>query len=283
MSHDIYVSIIIPVYNRLFELERAINSILKQTYQHFEIIVVDDGSADSIQGSIEKYNDNRIRLYRIPHSGVSSARNMGVANARYDYIAFLDSDDEWMPEKLAFQLEALSANPHYPVCFTGELWIRNGKSFPHEKSRKKYGGWIFEQCLIDCFVGCSTVVMKKSVFLETAGFDTHLPICEDYDLWLKISAKYPMLLLPQQLIHKYGGHADQLSNSMWGKDRFRIHALKNILKSGRLSDLYRKQAEAVFKKKCLVVSGGCLKRFRYKEFAYYFSMGQKITCLELLS
>ena len=137
------------------------------------------------------FDDERIRFVSQPNRGVSSARNYGVSLARYDYIAFLDSDDEWLPDKLERQMFFFENNPSSRICYTGEQWVRHGKQFNHPKSREKFSGEIFDRCLEDCFVGCSTVVMQKSLFDEVGGFDTSLAICEDYDLWLKISARYP--------------------------------------------------------------------------------------------
>ena len=275
------VSIIIPVHNRSNELERAILSVLAQTYQEFEIIVVDDGSTDSPEEVYRRCQDSRIKFYSIPHSGVSAARNFGVEKSSYEHIAFLDSDDEWLPEKLESQIDALQKNPQYIICYTGESWIRNGQPFPHRKSRRKFSGWVFDHCLEDCFIGCSTMLMEKRLFCEVGGFDAGLPVCEDYDLWLKISAKYPMLLVPDQLIRKHGGHSDQLSNRFWGKDRFRLSALCNLIGSGILSDAQRQAVSVVFLHKCTLVAGGCLKRNRYKEFAYYVSLLQQKKCLEI--
>ncbi len=267
MIAEIPVSIIIPVYNRPVMLVRAIESILNQTYQCFELIVVDDGSDEPLDQLETQFDDTRIRVVRQNHKGVSSARNRGVKLAKHDYIAFLDSDDEWLPEKLEQQMRFFEHNPASRICYTGEKWVRHGKRFNHPKSREKFSGDIFERCLEDCFIGCSTVVMHKSLFDEVGGFDTSLAICEDYDLWLKISARYPIVLLEQPLIKKHGGHKDQLSMAEWGIDRFRIRALQNSIRSGRLTSAQRKSAQAMLLKKIAIVCGGCLKRQRFDAFA----------------
>ena len=274
------VSVIIPVYNRAGVVGRAIESVLSQTYTDFELIIVDDGSTDGLDDTLRLFNDSRIRLIRQPNGGVSSARNRGVKSARYDYIAFLDSDDQWMPDKLEKQIRLITASPDNRICYTGEQWIRHGQPFNHKKSRRKYAGYVFEQCLRDCFIGCSTVLMRKSLFYEAGGFDVSLEVCEDYDLWLKISAKYPVLYIDECLIRKHGGHSGQLSRKYWGNDRFRIHSLYMLLKDGKLSYNQIIKTSAVFKEKCAVVAHGCLKRGKYGDFSYYISLLQSYNALE---
>ena len=266
------ISVIIPVYNRDKLLKRAVESVLKQSYQNFELIVVDDGSDDDIAAVMNKYKDKRIKLLKTPHSGVSAARNAGVDHAKYDYIAFLDSDDQWLKTKLEKQVNSLSDNPIYNICYTGEKWIRDGKDFKHKKALKKFTGFVFDKCLEDCFIGCSTVLLKKNLFYEAGGFDTDLKVCEDYDIWLKISAKYPVLLIEDPLIIKYGGHRDQLSTKFWGNDRFRLKSIYNLINNAILNDVQHEQAVKIFLKKCAIVAGGCLKRKKYTEFAFYFAL-----------
>jgi len=266
------ISIIIPVYNRNKPLKRAVNSVLEQSYQKFELIIVDDGSDYDISDVIGIYSDNRIKLIKIPHSGVSTARNTGVQHAKYNYIAFLDSDDQWVKTKLEKQIKILSDNPGYDICYTGEKWIRNGKVFKHKKALKKFTGFVFNKCLEDCFIGCSSVLLQKKLFEETGGFDPDLTVCEDYDIWLKITARYPVLLIKEPLIIKHGGHSDQLSTKFWGNDRFRVKSIYNIINNAILNDVQHEQAVNIFLKKCGIVAGGCLKRKKYSEFAFYLAL-----------
>ncbi len=274
------VSVIIPLYNRQNLIARAIDSVLCQDYHDFELIVVDDGSDDNAGCVVKAFSDDRIRYVRQDNRGVSSARNHGVKLSKYDYIAFLDSDDEWLPRKLAQQVSLL-ADSARRICYTGESWIRNGREFNHKKSLKKFSGKIFKECLADCFIGCSTVLMEKSLFWEMGGFDETLPVCEDYDLWLKISSRYPVSLINDRLIRKYGGHKDQLSTKIWGLDRFRLRSIYNIMSSGRLNFDQMSEARRVFIKKTLIVAGGSLKHGRYKEFAYYLSLLKTQPALEI--
>jgi glycosyltransferase involved in cell wall biosynthesis len=251
------VSVIIPTYNREGSLTRAIESVLEQTYRNFELIVIDDGSTDDTSRIIKKYK-KKIRYFSQLHSGVSSARNLGLEKSEGAWVAFLDSDDYWLPQKLTRQMECLAEHPDWLIMQTDEKWIRNGVFVNPMKKHRKYGGWIFPQCLPLCIVSPSAVIIHQKVFNDIGVFDESLPVCEDYDLWLRIALKYEIGLLPEKLIVKTGGHADQLSRKYWGMDRYRVLALEKILKE----NLDLNQTELVLKeivKKLTILSQGRAK------------------------
>jgi len=225
------ISVIIPNYNRENSLERAIESVLTQTYHNFELIIIDAGSTDNTSRIIKKYKKKIPYFYQL-HSGVSSARNLGLEKSEGTWVAFLDSDDYWLPQKLARQMQCLSENPQWLVMQTDEKWIRNGSFVNPMNKHRKYSGWIFPQCLPLCIVSPSAVIIHQKVFNDVGVFDESLPVCEDYDLWLRIALKYEIGLLPEKLIVKTGGHADQLSRKYWGMDRYRVLALEKILLAG---------------------------------------------------
>lgn len=227
------ISVIIPTFNRAELLARALISVQKQTLPADEIIVVDDGSDDNTRALIENKFPNVQYLYQ-SNKGVSAARNFGISQASGEWIAFLDSDDEWLPNKLARQRAELDANKNYKVCHTNEVWIRNGKFVNAMRKHEKSGGNIYQLCLPLCIISPSSIIIHRSVFNDVGIFDESLPACEDYDLWLRICAKYPVLFLKEKLITKYGGHDDQLSRRYWGMDRFRIYAMEKILKQDYL-------------------------------------------------
>ena len=249
-------------------LKRAIESVYTQTYHDFEIIVIDDGSTDETSKMMTDLFPN-VRYFYQPNSGVSSARNTGLSHAKGEWIAFLDSDDEWLPLKLEMQVNLFNNNPGYKICHTNERWIRNGTEVNQMKKHKKSGGWIFPQCLPLCAMSPSSIVMHRSIFKEIGGFDTSLPACEDYDMWLRITAKYPVLFIEEAQIIKYGGHDDQLSKKYWGMDRFRIKALQNILLQNSLNDDYTQQATQVLLKKCKIFQQGALKRGKIEDAQHY--------------
>jgi GT2 family glycosyltransferase len=263
-----FVTIIIPTFNRCSLLKRALESIYKQTVAKFEIIVVDDGSTDDTAAMIQRSFADVTYIYQT-NKGVSAARNKGLEHAKGNWLAFLDSDDEWLSSKLALQIKQLQLMPEYKVCHTEERWVRNGIRVNQKNKHKKTGGWIFRQCLPLCAMSPSSILIHRSVFDQVGHFDTSLPACEDYDLWLRITAKYPVLYIEEPQIIKYGGHDDQLSKQYWGMDRFRILALEKILLAGELSVGNREQAINVLLKKCKIFQQGALKRRKMGDVQHY--------------
>ena len=258
------VSVVIPTYNRKHTLTRAIESILTQTIKPLEIIIVDDGSDDGTREWIkEEYPF--IKYLNQNNSGVSASRNRGIFSANGNWIAFLDSDDEWIPEKLERQLSILMSDKEAVFCHTNEIWIRNGTRVNQMKKHEKYGGYIFEKCLDMCRISPSSSIIKKEVFDHIGYFDESLIVCEDYDLWLRIAAHYKILFLDQPLIKKYGGHVDQLSRVEGGIEKYRIQSLEKILSSKSLNKSQFNSAREILIKKLNIYANGVMKRKRVKE------------------
>ena len=255
------ISVIIPTHNRRDLLPRAIDSVLGQTHKADEIIVVDDGSDD---GTAEMLRQTypEVKLIQQKNAGVSAARNRGITSATGEWIALLDSDDAWLPQKLERQLETLAQHPGFRIVHCDEIWFRNGVRVNPMNKHQKQGGHIFQQCLPLCCISPSAVMIHKSLFEEVGRFDAGLPACEDYDLWLRICAREPVLFVHESLLKKYGGHADQLSRRYWGMDRFRVRALEKILASGVLSEPNRAATEAMLVKKATILANGAEKRGR---------------------
>lgn len=249
-------------------LKRALLSVYSQTLLPAEVAVIDDGSTDDTEAMLRREFPQVNYTYQ-ENLGVSAARNLGIQQATGDWLAFLDSDDEWLPEKLVNQKAALAANPEYLICHTEENWIRNGIQVDVPPKYAKTGGWIFTHCLPLCAISPSTLLIHRSVLTDTGLFDTQLPACEDYDLWLRITANYPVLLVEQPQINKHGGHEDQLSCAFWGMDRFRISALQKIIDAGQLSDQNRQAAVNMLVKKAKIYLNGVKKRGKTDEASYY--------------
>ena len=229
------ISVIIPSYNRIHTLIRAIDSVLSQDSPVDEIIVVDDGSNDGTANRISLlYPD--ISLIRQSNRGVSAARNAGINRAAHSWIAFLDSDDSWLPGKIFQIRQAQRLHPEYQLFHSDEIWIRNGERVNAMKKHFKSGGWIFKRCLPLCVISPSAVVLRRSLLQSVGLFDESLPACEDYDLWLRISHQYPVYYIDRPLITKYGGHRDQLSNRYFAMDRFRIRSIYRLLQRGELAE-----------------------------------------------
>ncbi len=261
------VSVIIPTFNRARVLEKAIDSVLSQGHDNLELIVVDDGSTDTTPDLLAAYG-RKITWICQKNQGVSAARNTGIRASSGALIAFLDSDDYWLPDKLAVQTAFLKARPDAYICQTDEIWIRNGVRVNPKKKHAKPSGDIFQRSLSLCLVSPSAVMLRRNLFDEVGFFDEVLPACEDYDLWLRIGCRYPVHLIDQPLIVKTGGHPDQLSRQA-GLDRYRIRSLSGLIASGRLSHTQRLQAIMVLKEKCRIYADGCRKRGRKDEADYF--------------
>ena len=273
---DYNISIVIPTLNRIGTLPRALDSVLNQTYQPSEIIVVDNGSSDGTINLLkERYPS--IKLLSERKLGVSAARNRGIRYSRFPWIALLDSDDAWEKTKLEKQKNALlSSLEKYRLVHTNEIWIRNGIKFNQMKKHKKFGGDIFNKCLSLCCISPSSVLINKNIFEEVGYFDESLPVCEDYDLWLKISSQENILFVNQKLTLKYGGHNDQLSKTYWGMDRFRIKSLENLILNYNLKPDQKLNAIKTIIKKLKIIVNGAYKRNnssiinKYEEKLFYW-------------
>jgi glycosyltransferase involved in cell wall biosynthesis len=266
------VSVIIPTFNRAQKVVRAISSVLSQAFTDVEIIVVDDGSTDGTKKEVEQFDDRVTYVAHSSNLGVSAARNTGIKRSGAPLIAFLDSDDHWFPEKLAVQVCFFNDHPKAVACQTGELWIRNGRRVNPMKKHLKPSGNIFEASLKLCLVSPSAVMLKQSLLDEVGFFDEDLPVCEDYDLWLRISCRYPVHLISEPLVVKEGGHPDQLSARHKGMDRFRIKALVKLIKNGALNERQRKATLEELSSKCRIYGNGCLKRGKTEEGAFYLRL-----------
>ncbi len=258
------ISVIIPTYNRKKYLKKALKSVLEQTYLPGEIIVVDDGSTDGTETWLKKKYP-LVTLVQQPNRGVSAARNAGIEKSKGDWIALLDSDDEWLPHKLEEQVKELERNISYNFCHTNEIWIRNGKRVNQRKKHQKYGGLIFDKCLDMCRISPSSVLIKKSIFNAVGLFDTSLPICEDFDLWLRITAKHPVLFLDKPLLVKYGGHGDQLSRAKEGIEQFRIQSLEKLIDDPGLNPCHKNDVLQMLIKKLDIYANGAEKRGKISE------------------
>jgi glycosyltransferase involved in cell wall biosynthesis len=261
------VSVIIPTFNRAWTVAEAIDSALDQRFASFEVIVVDDGSTDRTQEVLTRFGSD-IRTLKQANAGVSAARNAGIRAAAGELIALLDSDDLWRPDKLAHQVAFFDSHPDCLICQCREIWIRNGRRVNPKHRHRKSSGDIFLPSLELCLVSPSAVMMRRSLFDEIGYFDETLPACEDYDLWLQVSARFPVALIDFEGTVKRGGHPDQLSRAP-GLDRYRIRALEKIIAGDRLTAAQKAAAVATLKRKCTIYAGGCRKRNRLSEARHY--------------
>ena len=266
------VSVVIPTWNRAERLMGAVHSVLAQTASPRELIVVDDESTDDTLGRLAEIDDVRLRVVEIEHAGVSAARNRGVAAASGNWLAFLDSDDRWQPEKLERQIEAAKgsgrSNAPPVLIHSDEIWIRHGVRVNPKRYHQKRGGRVYRHCLPRCCISPSAALLCRDVFEDLGGFDESLPACEDYDLWLRLCARHDVLYVDEPLVIKHGGHDDQLS-SRPALDRYRIRALVKVLeddeRNALLSQEERDATVRTLRKKVRVYCKGARRRGRVEE------------------
>ena len=261
------VSVVIPTYNRAEFVREAIESVLQQDYPDVELIVVDDGSRDCTAAVVGEFGPALRYLWQ-ENRGVSAARNCGVAASTGDLIAFLDSDDLWAPRKVSAQVAYFEAHPEAQACHTDEVWIRHGVRVNERRIHRKQGGWQFLASLPRCLISPSAIMMRRRLWERLGGFDESLPACEDYDLWLRLTAVTPVGFLPDRLVTKRGGHADQLSRITPALDRYRIRALEKALAT-RLPAEHRRAVLEQLVSKCRIVAQGARKRQHADRWACY--------------
>jgi len=269
------VTAIIVTYNRCQFLAEAIDSVLAQTFfiknpQDWELLIIDAGSTDQTELLVQPYLEDwpNLGFYRQPHRGVSAARNTGLSLAKGEFIAFLDSDDLWLPAKIEAQLSYLRAFPSAPFCLAEEIWIRRGKRVNQARKHQKSSGHILEKVLSLCLLSLSSALFRRQLFAELGQFDESLPVGEDYDLGIRIALRYPYYYLSSPLVVKRGGHPDQLSKKYWGNDRWRVKALLKALAS-EPDDSAALLIKREIKKKATVLAQGFRKRDKNSEAEYY--------------
>ena len=271
-----FISVIIPTYNRAKELKRAVESVLNQDYTNFDLWIIDDGSTDETSKLIEEFKKDHskgdkdlkptIHYIKTENQGVSAARNVGIHHSKGDWCAFLDSDDEWLKDKLSRQVEFSLDNPEIKIIHGEEIWIRRGKRVNQKKIHQKSGGRIFQRCLKLCLISPSAVMIERGLLEEMNGFDENFVVCEDYDLWLKITSKYEVGYIKEPLITKYGGHDDQLSHKFKAMDYFRVKSIHNLLRSSKIDGEDKQRAEEEIVRKSDILLLGYEKHNNLEHF-----------------
>lgn len=254
------VSVIIPTFNRLGKVQRAVDSVLRQSFSDLELIVVDDGSTDGTYDWLSYYTDPRFLVLKVEHGGVAHARNAGVRKAKGEWLCFLDSDDVWHRHKLSEQVRFHMQQPDILISQTDDIWIRNSKRVNKMKKHEIREGSIFYDSLRLCLICCSSVMLQKKMFENVGGFDESLPTCEDYDLWIRILLHHKVGFVPKKLVTKFGGHEDQLSKRFEMMDVYRIQSLTKILSQCFLSDMQKRQIEEEIEYKQKILDKGAEKR-----------------------
>ncbi len=265
------IGVIVPTYNRLTTLPRAIDSVLSQSYKNFELWIVDDGSSDGTADWARDHLLNRstdipIHFIQTEQKGVSHARNVAIRASTSEWLAFLDSDDEWLLDKLEVQMQFADDHPEYPLIHGEEIWVRNGVRVNPMKKYQKSGGRILKNCVSICCISPSTTIVRRSLFDEVGLFREDFPVCEDYDLWLRVTSRFEVGFIESPVIFKYGGHEDQLSRTFKAMDYYRLKALQGVVESPSLSGDERIFAREIMRKKCEILLRGFERHDNWTHF-----------------
>ncbi len=200
------VSVVLPTYNRAHSIFRAIDSVLKQTFTNFELIVVDDGSSDQTKSIINAFNDPRLSYIQHKHNkGVSAARNTGIKLSKGKWIAFQDSDDEWYPQKLEKKLaaaEKLDGKIAVIYCAYHKVYPRKRYVIPDYKEKKKEGD-LYQELLMGNFIGTPTIFVPRECFNRVGMFDADFTTFEDWDIWLRLARHYKFQFIAEPLLVSY--------------------------------------------------------------------------------
>ncbi|MCA1933096.1 MAG: glycosyltransferase family 2 protein [Calditerrivibrio sp.] len=254
-----YVSVVIPVYNRTGLLKSSIESVLSQNYKNFQILVIDDGSSFETFDALKPYISFIEYIKLDKNYGVSYSRNIGIKRSKYEWIAFLDSDDIWLPNKLIIQTEFMKKN-NFLVSHTDEYWFKIDRFVNQRGKHSRYGGDIFANSLDFCRISPSSVMIHRSVFDNVGLFDENLKVCEDYDLWLRITNRYVVGYLPIKTIIKISHNDPQLSLSTPHLEYYRLLSLTKFIKRNKLSYFRKKSAIMELGKKYDIVKAGIDKK-----------------------
>ena len=274
------VSVVIPTYNRAAFLPEAVSSVLNQTGVDFELIVVDDGSTDesgaylATLAAIHTGACRPVRVIRLDHTGMPGAvRNAGARDATGRYLAFLDSDDLWLADKLARQLALHGEAPSRAVgdvapaiSHTREVWLRGGRTVSQKSQKHRRTGFVFPDALSKCTIGPSTAMVDRELFLAEGGFREDLDFAEDYELWLRLVWNREVAYLDEPLTVKRAGHGDQLSTRFGAMERIRLEALRSLVDGGVFRDpVAEKLARGELARKCRIYAAGARKHGRPDE------------------
>lgn len=272
------VDIIIPFYNRKHLLKKAIQSVQEQTFKNWVLWLVDDGSQEDMGDLKKEFQSEKIKFLSLQtNQGVSAARNKGIKAGQNPWIAFLDSDDKWLPKKLETQINFAQQHPQYPLIHCNEIWIKNGQPLNQKKKHKKQGGRVFIPSTLLCCISPSATLVKRSLLNKVGLFREDFPVCEDYDLWLRITSSHSVGFVEPALLIKYGGHSDQLSQAYPAMDYWRVQALKTHINNPNLSTQEQEHLKKVLLKKCNILLKGYEKHKNFTNQQEVTHIKQSIT------
>ena len=272
-----YVSVILPTYNRAHTLLRSIESVLNQTYSNFELIIVDDGSTDNTTEVVKSFNDSRIiYIKKSKNAGPASARNTGINNSRGKYIAFQDSDDEWLKEKLEKQILLLEkSDNNVGVVYSSfyKIMSNNNKVLIPKSSIKEKEGWIYKRLLSGNIVGMPVALIKKECFEKCGNFNENLHALEDWELFLRISKDYKFIFINEALVISYESPVSVSKNRI-----NHINAIKTILKEN-YNEINKNNK--LLSQYCYLIGKRLLDINNFEEGKKWLNQSLKSDCLNL--
>ncbi|MDR2104755.1 MAG: glycosyltransferase family 2 protein [Deferribacteraceae bacterium] len=247
------VSVVIPVYNRFWEVKDAVESLMRQKRAPaFEIIVVDDASDEPIQRSLEPYAPIIKLIALKENSGVSKARNVGADAAKGRFLAFLDSDDLFLPYKLAHQVDIMQSGA-FKASHTDEYWFKGDRFINQARKHARYGGEIFSKVLDKCRISPSSFMIEKTFFSSLGGFNESLRTLEDYEFFIRAADRTPIEYIEEKLIIKRALTQNSLSSQIVHIESGRLDILQNILLTVKLKPEHRRAAEIEVERKLKIV------------------------------
>lgn len=225
------VSVIMPTFNRSDLISHAINSVLRQVYKNWELIIVDDGSSDNTKDVVRSFSekDSRIRYFYQNNQGQSVARNSGIEQSRGEFIAFLDSDNEWESNRLLLGVNELVKNPNVALCYGNAISIDINGNELHRRNMRRYSGLIFPKLLVDNFISMNSVLVRKSVLNSSRPFNEKNRLDEDYELWLNMSVNNQFFFVNQYIV-RYRIEGERISNNYMRRLDANLHTVQKVLK-----------------------------------------------------
>ena len=286
------ISVIIPVYNGEKTIQKTIESVLKQTFQDLELIVINDGSQDATLEVLSSIQDPRLRILSYSNAGLASSRNRGITEATGEYISFLDADDLWTPDKLEAQLQALQEHPEAAVAYSWTDCIDELGQFSRRGSHISAIGYVYsELCLIDFLENGSNPLIKHQVFTKVGNFDESLPCAEDWDMWLRLAIDYPFVVVPKPQV-LYRVSSESMSSDVWKMEQgccqvieqafSRVPLSVQYLKTYSLANLYKYLIFRALQGKSNKEKAITAIRFFFQMIKYDLAMLKAGVCLKII-
>ncbi|WP_315790564.1 glycosyltransferase [Fischerella sp. JS2] len=242
-------SIVIPTYNSEKTIRQTIESVLKQTFSDFELIIINDGSTDSTLEVISEFQDSRIKIFSFENAGGNVSRNRGLERATGEFVSFLDADDLWTFDKLESQLNALKANPQAAVAYSWTDYIDEQGKFLLSGTHITANGNVYEQLLISNFLeNGSNPLIRRKALLELGGFDEHLTAAQDWDMWLRLAQNFNFIAVPRvQILYRIS--ANSLSTNLARQEKASLQVLDKACSTNTqdLNHLRRKSLTNLYK------------------------------------